>query len=47
MQMNHRQEESTMMLIEHFSWFDGVIVCLVAAVVILGLFTRDHDTAGR
>ena len=32
---------STMMLIEHFSWFDGVILCAVAAVILLGLFTKD------
>ena len=30
-----------MMLIEHFSWFDGVIVCLVAGVILLGIFTHD------
>ena len=34
-----------MMLIEHFSWFDGVILGLVAGVILLGLFTHDHDTA--
>jgi hypothetical protein len=32
-----------MMLIEHLSWFDGVIACAVAGVILLGLFT--HDTA--
>jgi hypothetical protein len=31
------------MLIEHFSWFDGVILAAVVGVILLGLFT--HDTA--
>jgi hypothetical protein len=35
--MSHRQEEPTMMLIEHFNWFDVVIVCAVAAVILFGL----------
>jgi hypothetical protein len=30
-----------MMLIEHFNWFDGFILCAVAGVILLGLFTQD------
>jgi hypothetical protein len=41
--MCHRKEEKTMMLFEHFSWFDGFILAAVAGVILLGLFT--HDTA--
>ena len=39
----HRVEEKPMTLIEHFSWFDAVILCAVAVVILLGM--TGHDTA--
>jgi hypothetical protein len=31
-----------MMLIDHFSWFDAVILCAVAAVILMGF--AGHNT---